>query len=385
MMTVPRILPFAVEEYRERVRRVQREMATLDLDALLCHTFSSICYLTGLETIASYKYFVLLIPRDGEPTLLGQAFELYNAWASVWLEDRVGHELDEDPIDATRRLVAERGLGRARLGIEQNSFDLRGDTYDRVRAALPDARWVEAGGLIERVKLIKSPAEIEAVRRAARLTDLGMRAALDEVAAGRTDNEVAAAAYAAIIAGGGEYMCLDPIVTVGPRSGLPHSTHRRVAIRPGDTVFVEIGACVDRYTAPLMRTVVVGPPSGEVRRAADACRAANDATIAGLRPGIAAHEVALTAERTWADVLPGRIWHGIYAYSVGLSFPPKWDDCPFAVRATDEDRVRAGMVLHATTSLREPGRWGVTFSETVVVTAGGCERLTATPRELVVA
>jgi Xaa-Pro dipeptidase len=179
-------------------------------------------------------------------------------------------------------------------------------------------------------------------------------------------------------------MCLDPIVTVGPRAGLPHSTHRRVTIAPGDTVFIEIGACLDRYTAPLMRTAVAGAPSPVVREAAAACRAANDTAIAALQPGVPACEVALAAERVWAGVLPGRIWHGIYAYSVGLSFPPKWDDCPFTVRVTDKAPLREGMVLHATTSLRQPGEWGVTFSETVVVTADGAERLTVSPRELVV-
>jgi Xaa-Pro dipeptidase len=383
-VAVTKVLAFTTEEYRARLRRVQQEIAAAGLDALLCHTFASICYLTGLETIASYKYFVLLIPVQGEPTLLGQAFELHNAAASVWLEDCVGHALDEDPIAATRRLVAARGLGHARLGFEHTSFDLRGDTADRLKAALPGVCWMLVGGLIERVKVIKSPAEVAAVRRAARLTDLGMAAALNTIAAGRTDNEVAAAAYTAIIGAGGEYMCLDPIVTVGPRAGLPHSTHRRVTIAPGDTVFIEIGACLDRYTAPLMRTAVAGAPSPVVREAAAACRAANDTAIAALQPGVPACEVALAAERVWAGVLPGRIWHGIYAYSVGLSFPPKWDDCPFTVRVTDEAPLCEGMVLHATTSLRQPGEWGVTFSETVVVTADGAERLTVSPRELVV-
>jgi Xaa-Pro dipeptidase len=318
--------------------------------------------------------------------LLGQTFELYNARATCWLDEerQRGYALDEDPIAVTRQLVLERGLGRARIGIEQSSWDLRGDTLLRIKAALPEARWVDAGGLIERVKRIKSPAEIACVRQAARLTDLGMQAALAATAAGRTDNTVAAAAYDAIIRNGGEYMCLDPIVTVGPRSGLPHSTHRRVPIQPGDAVLIEIGACYHRYSAPLMRTAFVAPLAAELRRAAEACRRANDTAIRGLRPGVPARAIAAEATRAWADVLPGRVWHGIYAYSIGLSFPPKWNDCPFGVTFDNEAPVEAGMVLHVTCSLRDPGRWGVAFSETVAVTEQGPEVLTNVTRDLVI-
>ena len=86
---------------------------------------------------------------------------------------------------------------------------------------MPQATWVDASDLVASIKVIKSPAEIACMRQAARLTSSGMRAAIAVFAEGKTDNDVAAAAYEAIIAGGSETMSLDPIVTVGEWSGVP--------------------------------------------------------------------------------------------------------------------------------------------------------------------
>src|ERR1051325_6885175 len=78
-----RALSFPVEEYRARVRNVQREIARLDLDALLCHTASNVCYLTGFESVLWYKYVLAIILREGDPILLTEDFEMPNACATV--------------------------------------------------------------------------------------------------------------------------------------------------------------------------------------------------------------------------------------------------------------------------------------------------------------
>src|SRR5262249_27250108 len=149
------------------------------------------------------------------------------------------------------------------------------------------------------IKVLKSPAEVAYLREAGRFTTRGMEAALASVAAGQSDNDVAAAAADAMLRGGSEFFCIDPIVTVGPRSGIPHTTFRRTVIRPGDSVFIEVGACICRYSAPLMRTAAVSPVSGEVQRAAAACRDSLDALIENMRPGATARQVAARAKAAW--------------------------------------------------------------------------------------
>src|SRR5207248_1789875 len=162
---------------------------------------------------------------------------------------------------------------------------------DRLRAALDGTALVDASDVVDSVKVVKSEPEIAHVRRAAALTSAGMRAALAAVGEGVMDQEVARTADEVLIGGGSEYMAPDPIVTVGARAGIPHSTHRRVEIRRGDTVLIELGANIHRYTAACFRGAVVGTPRPEVAFMAASCLASLDALIAHMRPGAVAHDV----------------------------------------------------------------------------------------------
>ena len=323
---------FPADEYTQRCDKVQAEMAARDLDALLCYSFPNICYLTGIESVLWYKYFLAIVPGAGSPILMAQDFEMPNALIRSWVEDRVTYGLDEDPVAATVRLLEERGLAGKRLGIETYPWAMPVPTYLQLREALPHAKLIEANDLVATVKVIKSPAEIECIRQAASLTSRGMRAAIAAFEEGRTDNDVAAAGYETMIAGGSETMCLDPIVTVGEWSGVPHSTHCRRVIHRGDPGLLEMGACIHRYTAASMRTAVAGPPSDDIRRAADACITSLNTCIEHMKPGEPAGEIALGADRSWAEISTRLIWHGIYGYSLGLGFPPDWNDCPTLIQ-----------------------------------------------------
>jgi Xaa-Pro aminopeptidase len=362
---------------------VQALMAEREIDVLLCHHAPNVCYLTGMESVLWIKHFLAMVAREGDPTLVCEAFEMPNALYSVWTEDRVGYDIERDPVDVIRELLLPRGLLGKRIGIERR--ELRWPFYERLAAALSGAELVDASDLVDRVKVIKSDPEIAHLRTAAALTDRGMQAALDTVAEGSTDQEVARAAYDALIGGGSEYMALDPIVTVGPRSGIPHSTHRRTRINRGDTVLVELGANIHRYTAASFRTAVAGPPTDQVRAMSDACLASLNELIARMKPGASGHDVAVAADAAWSGEIKQYVWHGIYAYSLGIGFPIDWNDCPALIKRGVDLELKPGMVFHCTTSLRDPAKIGTAYSETVLITETGAEALTGVPRRLVVA
>ena len=155
-------------------------------------------------------------------------------------------------------------------------------------------------------------------------------------------------------------------------------------IRRGDAGLLEMGACIHRYTAASMRTAVAGPPSDEIRRAAEACLTSLNTVIENMKPGELAEDIAARADRSWAEISTRLIWHGIYAYSLGLGFPPDWNDCPTLIQRSSPAVLQPGMVFHVTTSLREMAKYGAAFSETVLITEDGCEILTDVPRELAI-
>jgi Xaa-Pro dipeptidase len=374
---------FDVPEYRRRTHAVQAILAERDLDALLCHDFPNICYLTGMESVLFIKYFLAVVPRSGDPILLSEEFELPNALYSVWTNEQVAYPLDSDPIEATKRLLSERGLDGKRLGIEKRA--LRVPVYESLCAALADSTLIDASDVVDAVKVIKSAPEIAHLRTAAKLTDQGMAAALAAVGEGVSDQEVARAAYDALIGGGSEYMALDPIVTVGPRSGIPHSTHRRTVINHGDTILVELGANIYRYTAASFRTAYVGAPTEQITFMAESCIASLETMIAHMKPGANGHDVALAADASWTEATSRFVWHGYYGYSLGIGFPIDWNDCPAIIKRGIDLELKPGMVFHCTTSLRDPAKYGTAFSETVLITETGAEVLTSAPRRLVVA
>jgi Xaa-Pro aminopeptidase len=375
-----RNLAFSVEEYRLRLGNAQALLRRRDLGALLVNNRADLCYLTGMENGYLVAYYAAIVPAAGEPILLASEFEMLNAQLSSWCEKRETFPVGADPIETTCRALREYARGKGRLGVQLRQ--LTADQYRALRECLPELELVAADDLVAELKVIKSPAEIAYLREAARLTTRGMEVALAEAGPGKAENDLAAAASEVMIRGGSEFMCIDPIVTAGRRSGVPHSTFRRNILQPGDAVLVEIGACVCRYTAPLFRTVALAPVAAEVRRAAEACRDSLNVLIEQMRPGALAREVAAKAKAAWTPICQELIWHGYYAYSVGLGFPPEWSDAPAYITETSDLVLRPGMCFHATTSLRQAAQFGTALSETVLITETGNEVLTGTDRRL---
>ena len=379
-------LAFSVQEYQQRLANVQKHLASRRLDALLACNLSSVCYLSGLESIGTLKYWLCLVPAEGEPVLLAQDFESHNASVFSWVDRVLTYAVGADPIDATLNLLKAEGLTKATLGVELGSqSSLSTQDYLRLRVAVPEADLIDATDLVAAVAAIKSPAEIACLRQAARISSCAMEAAIEAVGPGRRDNDIAAAAAERLYREGSEYTCYPPIVTVGRRSGIPHTASKGIPIRPSDAVFMELGACVKRYSSPLMRTAVIGEPPAKMQRMFQMCLASVNAAIASLKPGAVAGQVADTARQAMGPMPRGWVWHGCYAYSVGLGFPPEWCDCgSISVVEASEAILAPGMAFHLTTSIREPGTMGTTCSETVVIGEQDCCVLTDLPRKLFV-
>ena len=375
-------LAFPLDEYRGRLARLRAKMAERGIDTLLAINPVSTCYLTGYQTFGLGTYQCLVVPSAGDPTLLAFELELPGVFLSSWIEDGVAYRSGESPYEATRALLDRRGLSGGRIGVERDSPYISVQNHERLLAALAGCQVVDGSAIVKYLQARKSPAEIEVIRQAGTITARGMQAAVDAVAAGVTDNDVAAAAYDALIRAGSEFMCLDPVVTTGPRSGVPHTTHQRVRINPGDPVWIEIGACLSRYSAPLMRTVFVGDPPPGAQQLADASMAALKTVLATARAGRVAQDVAAEARKVLPLDDPTVVFHHTYGYSIGLGFPPDWsDDVPLRMRAGVTTVLEKGMVFHVTMGLRRNRQYGAVTSETAVITDDGCEPLTDFPRQ----
>ncbi len=374
---------FSTAEYQARVDRARAAMDAPGLDALVVMNPASVFYLSGYQTFAVDGGACLVVPREGEPALAMDPPEFGGAMLGVWFDELHGYPPEIERPAYAAGMLADRGVSRGRIGIDGAVWGATASFYAGLAHALPWAELVDSTDLLIELKRRKSAAEIAHIRSAARATQAAVEAATSTAAAGVSDGEVAGAAFAAMARAGSEYPCLSPIVTSGRRSGMLHTTHKRHTIQPGDNVLLEIGGCVQRYTAPQMRTLTMGPPAAEVRAAADACLAALRAVLEAMGPGIAARDAAEAGWRELRAAGDDLVFHGTFGYGIGAGFPPNWADASGFIRSDQDTVLEPGMVFHHPVAVRRLGEFGVAFSETSVITEDGCEVLTQGPRELI--
>lgn len=373
---------FPRDELDRRVAALQRRLAARGFDLFLTSGPENVFYLSGQQTPGYYTFQCLAVPATGRPFHVLRGLEALNARANTYLDDIAGYPDGANPAEALAEALRQRGFAGKRVAIDQNAWFLSVNLYNRLVAEVGPL--LDGSGLVEELRRVKSPGELERIRKAAGANDAGMRAGLAAVRAGASENDVAAAIMHAAIAAGSEYVGMEPFVTSGPRSGIPHTTWRRRRIERGDVVILETSACYDRYHAALYRTVAVGAIPERARHMYEVCQEGLGAALAELRPG-----------RTCADVhdavqaVVDR--HGQTAgyrkrtgYSIGISFAPDWGEGNILSLYRGVDvALEPGMVFHVPITLREYARFTVAVSETVVVTPQGPETLSALGRELV--
>ena len=380
MISVKRETTFDAAEFATRRDRVRALMAERGVDVLVLHSPANIYYLSGYYTLNLWDYQCLILPMAGQPTMLIWHFEegRFAATAVDTALEMFGG--GADPIAETRGALDRNGLLKGRIGLEKDCTYLTANQYERLRDAFVPATAVDGSGIVDRARIIKSPAELNYVRQAGRATDAAMRAGFAAIAEGVADSEVAAAIVAELVRQGTQNFAIYPMIAVGARSGVPHNSHDGVPVERGKPVFLEFSPSIRWYQAPLMRAAIVGEAPDLVRRVADTGAAALDAMCAMMKPGVPASHVA-EAGRAVVDTIKDQIhFHYYFAYSVGIAFPPTWlESAEFGILLNNHKPLQPGMVFHFPMTLRVKGVFGVGQSQTVIVTDTGAEVLSKLP------
>jgi len=376
-------LAFPREEYEARIEKVRRAMADRSIDVLLVFTPENVNYLTGYDTIGYSSFLCLALPVDRDPVMVIREMERGVAMSTTWLADFATTGDTDDPIERTIDALSKRGLAARRVAMEATAPFMTARTWLRLKGALGGDRALDGSELVEPARAIKSPREIEKIRAACALVEKGMDSALAAVRLGASENDVAVAAYTAMVGGGSDPLVSNPIVTSGPRSGVAHTSFKHRRLEQGDTVLIELGATVSRYGGALMRTAVLGEPSLEAQKMADVVLQSLNAAIAAIRPGVTAGSVDEACRRVIEDAGYEEMFRKRTGYSIGVAFAPDWGEGHIVSLRRDDPRLlEPGMVFHMPPALRAFQRLCVGMSETVLVTESGCEVLTDRPRRL---
>jgi Xaa-Pro dipeptidase len=383
---LPRELAFAESEYKERVRKTQKLMVERGVDILLISSTPNLGYLTGYDSTMSCGYTIGILGQTGEVALHCSELEAPCAllFSTIKKIDVFYWYEAQDTATQLAGILADLGGNGKRIGLEMGNaetfasgaFDTK--SYLKLAEKLPKATFVDATRLVLDVRLIKSPAEVKHMKQAGQYTWTGLKASLDAAAEGKTDNQIVAAGYGAMIAAGSELMSIDPMIMTGKRAGyMPHITYKRITLRKGDAIYLEYSGCHERYNAPGMRSAVIGTPPDGTKRLADASIKVLELLLENIKPGRTGDEVAKIAKKGF-DIAP-KDWffHGGYGYAIGMGFQPTWTENPVYIAEGSDTVLKPGMCFHLPICAWVPtDKYGIGFSESIHVTETGCETLT---------
>ncbi|GIX14723.1 MAG: ectoine hydrolase DoeA [Paracoccaceae bacterium] len=387
-----RDLPFSAGEYARRLGLVRAAMADAGIEALFVEDPSNMAWITGYDGWSFYVHQGVIVTQDGDPLWWGRGMDAAGALRTVWMAAERVHGYADDLVQAVDRHPMQdlAGLLRAtsarRIGVEMDGYWFSARAYLTLCQALPGAVFVDATGLVNRLRAVKSAEEIAFMRRAARISEALIDGVAARVRPGLPKNELVAEIMRDAIRGvpgaWGDYAAIVPMLPSGSDAAAPHLTWDGRPFRAGEATFLELSGCYRRYHAPLCRTVMLGRPPDHLRRAEAAVIEAIEAAIDAARPGRRAADVA----RAVAGALAR---HGIRrnarcGYGVGLSYPPDWGECSISLRESDAAELRPGMTFHLMPGLWMED-WGLEITETILIReSGAAECLCDRPRGLIV-
>jgi Xaa-Pro aminopeptidase len=345
-----------------RAERLVSLIAERELDQLFVSDLVNARYLTGFTGTNG----ACLVGRDERIFFTDFRY-------SERAEREVGEEWDRP--EAERELLPQivaRMSGK--VGFEDAKLSVR--QLARLEAAAGDVDLVPAGDLVEQLRAVKEPEEIERIAAAAELTDSVYRWALERGLAGRTERDVARACEARLRELGAE-PSFPPIVAAAENGALPHAEPGDREIGGGELVVFDMGALLEGYCSDCTRTFATGEPGDEPQEVYDLVLAAQLAALAAIRPGASGKEVDAVPREMIAEAGHGdHFGHGT-GHGVGLEV----HEGP-RLSTTSEDELREGNVVTVEPGVYLPGRFGVRVEDLVVLSADGYRNLSGLPKEL---
>jgi Xaa-Pro dipeptidase len=378
---------FSEPELSRRRQSATRAMAERDLSGLLMFRQESMYYLTGYDTFGYCFFQCLYLGADGRMVLLTRAPDLRQARHTSVIEDiRVWIDgAGKNPADDLRDILAEHGCRGSRLGIEFDAYGLTAYNWRRVEASLEGFCSLEdASDLVSRERVIKSPAELEYVRKAAALADDALEEAIRLTGEGAFEGDILAAMHSAIFRGGGDYPGNEFIMGSGTDALLCRYYSGRRHLEANDQLTIEHAGIYRHYHACLMRTLLTGEAHPDHIAMYGACADAMQACTEALVPGRPVGEV-FDAHARALDAAGFRE-HRMNAcgYSLGTTYTPTWMDWPMFYEGNPVEASPDMVFFIHIILANSDSQKAMTLGQTVRVTESGCERLSRLPLELIV-
>ncbi|MBE3563203.1 MAG: aminopeptidase P family protein [Hydrogenibacillus schlegelii] len=355
-------------EKNERLIRLQERLRAEGLSALVVTHGPNRRYLTGFTGSAG----LVVVLQDRAVLITDFRYE------EQALAEAIGVQVDIAAGGGYWDRAAEhlKAAGARRIGFEAEHLSV---AHFRLLSEAAPGEWVPASGLVEALRAVKEAGEIERIRAACRLADLGVTYALEIARPGMTERELALELESFLRRQGAEGIAFPTIVASGERGSLPHGTASDRPIGDGELVTLDFGIVVEGYVSDITRTFAVGRPPERLVEVYEVVRRAQEAALQAVRPGVLAREVDRAARAAIEAAGYGPYFGHSTGHGIGLEVHEK----P-ALSSRSEEALRPGMVVTVEPGIYLPGLGGVRIEDDVLVTEAGAEVLTLATKALVV-
>ena len=398
---------FTTDEYRSRVSRVRQAMSVAEVDVAIVSEAANMAYLTGyMETAYYHKTFVVISVDEEDPYWIGRAtcnapaarltsylpeerLLTYGEEYATHSPDALGTDPGGAPGDAMTfvgEVFEERGWATKTVGVEFASRLFPHSYGLSIRENLPNATFEDITCLVDRCRIVKSPAEIALMREAGVIAERSLKRCLDDIQPGARECDVVANIFQSLVSGTPEFGGFYPegvLFNVGPRLPAIHGFWTDGPIAPNELINVEMGATRYGYNVGVTRSAVIGKVSPDLERLIDLVHQAFEDMLPVAVAGNTCADLAQAfARRLDENNVRYRPWMG---YGIGLGLPSQGWVEPIGIRRTDTTVLEPNMTFHQVPIfwLDEMGGWFLVASETFRITeAGPPELLTSMDRIL---
>lgn len=340
--------------------RIERLAALLD-EPLLVTSGINVRYLTGLSSSNA----ALLVEPDGDATLYTDFRYAQRARALDIRFEQTARAVVSD--------LATRLAGRT-IGIEAHVLTVAADELLTAGGVETVART----DLVERLRAVKEPEEVETLRQAAAISDAVFAGLAEERFLGRTERELAWRVRELFHEHGSSELSFDTAVASAESGASPHAEVRDLEIVPNTVVTIDSGCRVDGYASDCTRVFATGELPDELARAYEVCLEAQEAGLAAIGPGVPGREADAAAR----EVIAAAGWGEQFGHGLGHGIGLEVHEAP-ALRPESTDELEPGNIVSCEPGIYLPGVGGVRIEDMVLVTDDGRERLTRVSKELV--
>lgn len=354
--------------FRDRITALRSSLSEKKLDAFVTSHSASLRYLCGYT---------------GSNGAL-----IVTAQAATFLTDFRYKEMMQTAVTADKKMIGKGSLlqhaadrnvfsGLRRIAVEKEHLSVA--AFDIVRNCLGDKRLVASSGIVESLRAVKDPAELQLLKQAFAISDTVFRTILGSIAPGMTELELSAEISYLHKMLGAENDSFDVIVASGERGSLPHGTATDRPFRKGEFITLDFGCLYQGYHSDMTRTVCLGTPTQEMRKVYAVVLDAQQRGCDAVKAGVPAQRIDGIARRSIAAKGYGRYFGHSLGHGVGLDI----HELP-RVAPKSRDMLVNGNVITIEPGIYLPGRFGIRIEDTVIVRDNGCEVLTGSPKELII-